>query len=109
MVMLISKTDGPVYLLSEGIVFRFLQQPRERTGAWPSKRRTMCEHTNRLPFTIPAFAVVSTTFNRGSELGCDGLLEYEMKAIAGRIQAPIGRAAVNIGEMTAVPTATKIG
>ena len=68
----------------------------------------MCEHTNRLPFTLPAFAVVSTTFNRGSELECDGSLEYEVKAIAGRIQAPIGRAAMNIGEMTAVSTPTKI-
>jgi hypothetical protein len=69
----------------------------------------MCEHTNRLPFTLPAFALLSTTFNRDSELGCDGSLEYEVTAIAARIQAPIGRAAVNIGEMTAVPTPTKVG
>jgi hypothetical protein len=38
-----------------------------------------------------------------------GSLEYEVKAIAGRIQAPIGRATVNIGEMTAVPTPTIVG
>jgi hypothetical protein len=48
------------------------------------------------------------TFNRGPEARCDGSLEYEVKAIAGRIQAPIGRAAMNIGEMTAVSTPTKI-
>jgi len=44
----------------------------------------------------------------GPEAGCDASLEYEVKAIAGRIQAPIGRAAMNIGEMTAVSTPTKI-
>jgi hypothetical protein len=74
----------------------------------------MSEHTNRRPFTLPpftlpAFAMVSTKFNRGPEAGCDGSLEYQMKAIAGRIHAPIGRAAVNIGEMTAIPAATKVG
>jgi hypothetical protein len=35
-------------------------------------------------------------------------LGYEVKAIAGRIQAPIGRTAVNIGEMTAALTPTEV-
>ena len=43
-----------------------------------------------------------------AEAGCDGSLEYEVKAIAGRIQAPSGRAMVNIGQMTTAPAPTKV-
>ena len=75
--------------------------------------------TARLAANLPALPSRSTasicaqhgriaTFNRGPEARCDGSLEYEVKAIAGRIQAPIGRAMVNIGEMTTVPAPTKV-